>query len=162
MPAARVPVALVPGVPYCFALCCLPRVSVAAEYGRLALCVLLCRLGILCLLVCRGLGLVLLLMLWLLLRRLVLLLCRFGLLFLSVLFLAFLLPRVRGSRGSEKHEQYCCSDWQFHVSPQFESSTGTMQSVETPHFIVCLEWHRFHLGVNPDRRHGSAFSGLVL
>jgi hypothetical protein len=74
---------------------------------------LLGRFCILCLLLHGGLSLMLLLP-WLL-CRLVLLLCRFSLLLLSVLFLPLFLSCVGRGSGSEKHNQYCGSDWEFHV-----------------------------------------------
>ena len=101
---------------------------------------LLCRLCVLCLLVpcglglmCRGLGLTLLLC------RPVLLLRGFGLLLLPVLLLALLLPRIRGNSGSKKHKQYCGSDWEFHgVTSHFEY----IHSVVIQNPAVCVERNR--------------------
>ena len=78
---------------------------------------LLCRLCILRLLVRRWLGLMLLwLRLPLLLYRPILLLGWFRPLLLPVLVLvAFFLAGVDGSSASEKHKQYCCCDWEFHL-----------------------------------------------
>lgn len=78
---------------------------------------LLCRPCILCLLVRRWLGLMLLrLRLPLLLYRPILLRGWPGSLLLPVLFLvALLLARVGGSSAPEKHKQCCCCDWEFHV-----------------------------------------------
>ena len=107
------------------------------------LCVLLLsRLCMLRLLVRHGLSLMLLRLsiFLLLLGRPVFLLCRFSLLLLAVLFLAFFLACVRRNTGTEEDKQYCGRDWKFHCVTSF----GCMPSVETSDLRVCPERHRDH------------------
>jgi hypothetical protein len=97
-------------------LCVVHRMCLWLLRMRGLLCAgLLCRPCILCLLVRRWLGLMLLLR-PLLLYRPLLLPGWLGPLLLPVLALVTLfLARVGGSSASEKHKQYCCCDWEFHL-----------------------------------------------
>jgi hypothetical protein len=76
---------------------------------------LLCRPCILCLLVRRWLGLMLLLRPLLLYRPFLLRGWLRTLLLPALALVALFLARVGGSSASEEDKQYCCCDWEFHL-----------------------------------------------